>query len=372
MEESYPCPKCDKTFMTQERLDVHSENRIPCDFKCGVCNKACENRNKYDYHMRTRHKKPVPARAPQHDPVIEQAIEQAIVPIDQAGEQPSQYQSIVPIDDFYQLRDYASSVTSQHIHQYQVVNSDPGDNTVKVMEVNAMLTTYTLRAQEIRDMIGEEWMVKVLLCLTHGENDRDKFLEMLLALLKGVHANKETRLHSICMGDVSRRTVNFFSRMAINDKTYWQKCPKDVSIKKIQDHVGTLFSFTMGGATALLKPGLVNATKEPVWMLRTSLGVLTVSLHPLNGNGRRAGMVQKELTPHSLFLYHYRDNADVLDWNDGLDSKEITAIRDAVTDKRNSLIREAQNIKLSRQTCDQFLNESYPICVESMKASRGF
>lgn len=278
----------------------------------------------------------------------------------------SQYEDLVPLDDFQldlQLADHASSIESEEVlREYHVVANSRGD-TVKVQKVNTMLTTYTLRAQELREMIGDRLMASVLMSFTFSPEDRDKFVNLLVSLLPGVHAGEDTRLHSICMGDVSRRTVNFFSRIAVTDKTYWEKCTKDLSIKKLQDHAGVLYAFIMRSVMALLRPAFIVSTKEGVWMLRTSDSVFAICNKPLDNI--------RPINPRQdLFVGRYKHH-EVLEWEKGVDDPNLLEIGDMMDAKRNCLIRAAHDIKISQTTCEQFLNDSYPLCVKTMKALRG-
>jgi hypothetical protein len=49
------CPKCPKYLSTPQRVQSHLAKKVPCDFKCKICDVKLSNTRTYTYHQKTVH-----------------------------------------------------------------------------------------------------------------------------------------------------------------------------------------------------------------------------------------------------------------------------------------------------------------------------
>lgn len=224
------------------------------------------------------------------------------------------------------------------------------------------------------------------------------FPTLLIELLQGVHASNNKQLHSICMGDIARKSVNFYTRHPDNDKTYWQSNTKDMSIRKLQSHARELYKFIIEAVTASLKPAYINGTKEFVWVLKTDSTAYAVSTHPLilqsteiinedededdviammsnfySAHNERMGSTIVDESPSSpengLIITPLKES-DITDCLAGEYLNERKLLGSIIDNKKAHLLSKLHAFDLDSGRCATFFNESYPICIGSLKLTK--
>lgn len=391
---SSQCPFCEKTLSSKRNLRNHLAKPLPCDFRCRLCSEKCANKGQYYYHQKQKHSQEKNKNENEKEEKEEKgekgenekeekgenekeendnkktalvvvprarstALNTATAPKVVARTAQQETHNVIPIDDF-SLGKYISSVERHHKSEKVLTHAR---GAVQVHELNTTLTTYTLRAEELRELIDDQLLHMVFESLLYRDNEH--FEVLLSKLLEDIHAGKNARLHSICIGDIARKSVNFLSR-APSDKTYWAKYPRDASVKKIQDHACVLFEFIMCVVMALIKPGVFVPTGQPMWFLSTKMHVYGFFSQPITGTATEA---QAKGNAKKLSMYELKE-ADVSE-EIANNHPEILA-REDMDRFSQIVIDHVHTIKLEREVCEKFLVDSYPICMNTMKSARGF
>lgn len=308
---------------------------------------------------------------------------------------PDQLQ-IVPLEDFdaralEKMRIYGGTNVGQTRVKGHQINREDGTEKVGVVEVDAIITKYEIRAQELKEMIGEQLLINVLKSFGFDTFDyifQDQITELLLELLRGIHASEDKRLHSICIGDMARGSVNFFSRPPPEDKAYWQSNSRDMAIRRLQAHVRNLYRFVVEAALATLTGVIIKETGEFSWALQTDSHVYSVNhftpeagfeftnedfmnIYPTNdfwpdedNNEGEAEDTQKLLTVIEM------KPGTVLRCPKEERTEDKRLLNEAIEKKRLQILAKVDDITINTESCKDFLTESYPICVGTMNATR--
>jgi hypothetical protein len=349
------------------------------------------------------------------------------------------------------MRKYASNVQQTRV-QRNLINGEAGVGT-DVAEVDTIITTYHIRANDLREMIPDDLLISVIksfqidtstrrifpiaktaplvsgqLALTARQMDiqrrmqpelkphrrspqvvcdnvseaTNQISDLLFSILNGVHGSENKRLHSICIGDMARKNVNFYSRTPLGDKTYWQTNSKELSIRKLQSHVKELYRFIIEAVVGTLKPCFLNTTKDFIWALKTNSEVFAISAEPLIGVHNNVEepdiLIQAmnnlfkrqtaeafrtsdhettdqstrtrepgEGTRVSVTMLRPEDVTDCLD-DDYLEERKD--LSDLIQVKKNQLHFKLNQIELDPRKCLEFLDETYPICVGTLRSTR--
>jgi hypothetical protein len=445
------------SFTESYLLTNHEEKKIPCDFKCRMIDCVFIGRDRHDYY---RHNKRMHPKKPQKE---ERPMTRAQIHND--GQDNADFEShelvlydnesndkrvhrrglnnplgLVPLEDFNSetlresMRKHSNNI--QH-HTLGMLHGWSGLGNMGVAEVS--ITTYEIRAEELRKMIQDDVLLCVLKSFEFDTSDvsrvraapkrledrisqltrqmrpyafvadqsvpmylEDSFTDMLLELLSGVHASENEKLHSICMGDISRKTVNFFSRSPLNDKTYWQANTRETSIKKIQTHVRELYKFVIEAVTASLKAACIVSTDEFVWFLDANGLTYILSDGPLRYSPIQTEKNNDAQCFHAQMNNFYaahmertvnRDRSVRFDEDSErnertvvtltvVDRKEIREceeeefpderrnLANLVETKKAQLLAKLSRFELDSRTCVKFFNESYATCVNTLKTSK--
>jgi hypothetical protein len=168
---SYECPKCSKKLSSKQRLVSHLEKNLPCDLQCRICEFKGDNRHKFYRHMKKEH------------PVTKERKEIIDAPP----------LKITPMEDFKIVID--TSIGEVTIRPR---NSDEKERLFRLLRLSPGALIQALK---------------------HLDGDYNDYLQHTLgALLSMVHVQPDNpELHSICLTDISRRSVSFYTRTQAND-----------------------------------------------------------------------------------------------------------------------------------------------------------
>lgn len=388
------CDRCGRVLSSAAKLKSHQEKSLPCDLKCRTCEKAFSDRHQYYHHQVSTHPDTRRRRHGNNTSLREiadtAASQNAIVPAaDSVNRANTVYlptsapvSHLIPIDDFKILSDYATSV-----EQASVMRSTD-DNSFKV----AVVTEYTFRAQELREMIGDELLALVFRTFDFipGISNPSRLIELLKTLLMRVHAGKNDRLHAICIGDVSRLTVNVFSRDTPLAKGYWQLNSKKLATRRIQQHAKTVYEFIARASAASLTQVFVKQSGKVGLSLRAGDNrVLVIT----DDSGGISANKKERLNRHQISQLHRQHNlpdvpenhvviselhdTDVIQFDTAKNklspnmlqdaNDKFKALREAVNGKRDAMINFVNELDITPEDCDEFLHNSYHTCLKTYR-----
>ncbi len=216
---SKQCHKCRRVFARSSVVTKHLQKSIPCDLKCKICNVKLISKNLYTQHVAehddsaklpSKQKVKYPWRAMMQNLTILDT--QIIVPI--------------PIQDF-QLK--IDDVNPEHILRMKCAKEALSKDTFNV--ISSLL--------DLKDIN----MVA-----------RDLFYDVL-------HSN-DSKLHNICLSDVSRGTVRMLYRIPQTDKVYWAALKKDTAMRAINEYLKSIFIFVLESGFSSLEFATCHRNSE--------------------------------------------------------------------------------------------------------------
>ena len=218
--KKHQCMKCSKILCSKRSLNNHKKRRVPCDYQCRLCIFIGRDRHHYYRHMKKMHPSNKPKKNESTQLVPKKSIE------------------ITPIEDFRRF----------------VIE----DKDMKIsIKVEAKTLKGKLRLEKMLEQMAPGGIMQVLRQL---DSDNDQFLDnTLTGMLSMVHSQPEVpQLHSICLSDIARRSVSFYSRGSGGDKgdddsdCKWVVHPQESSIHILTQHARDLFSCLMTAGLAAL------------------------------------------------------------------------------------------------------------------------
>lgn len=218
--KKFVCPKCTRSVASEFSLQRHLKKNLPCDFQCRLCEFKGKNRHQYYRHMKRNHP----------DEVIKRKKQKIEPKVDKRQKQ-SEEEEIVDVVHITPLEDFRWEFTN---------------------EIDGFDVTVTIRA---KTMEARERLQKMLARITpHSVMDALRFLDqdssesnMERAVTEALHRvhtmPNYPEMHSICLSDISRRSVQFYSRPdPTTDHCQWITHPRESSLDLLVQHARNLFS----------------------------------------------------------------------------------------------------------------------------------
>ena len=209
---SVQCPKCSKVLTRKQSLKGHLHKKLPCDFKCRNTDCDFQGKNRFAYyrHMNnTDHSGTSTSEQQTISPKVVIAI---------PGEDDSANNNAIPGGDDSANNNNAMPGGDDNNEDFQItpfedfqimVNNDEFD-----ININIRAKTQQARAK-LRHLIKAKTPEDLMEALEMLDDDHSEYLSQRLAHLLRVHINpKIPQLHNICMSDVARRSVSFYTRMS--------------------------------------------------------------------------------------------------------------------------------------------------------------
>ena len=299
---SVKCPKCPKSLSSERNLRNHLIKKIPCDYVCRKCGVPCNYRQKYYRHLAKEH------------PALNPKTENAVIPF-----------NITPIDDF--------KVT---------IDTNIGEVTIRPRNTAEKERLFSL----LRTSPGS-----LMQALTHLDDDYSEYLQNTLgALLSMVHIQpSHPELHSICLTDINRRSVSFYSRTDVNgNDCRWIVHPQESSMQVLTQHARDLFSCLLHtGIAALVIQVWIN--DEIVFTMKVKSKTLLIRYERAYDRIHVRTGIYKNLTacPASR----------------GEEAAELLRI---IEERKEQLLDEIKQAIPIREDINAFLDRGRPICYQSL------
>lgn len=376
---SFKCPKCPKMLSSERRVLSHMNKKIPCDFKCRICNESLSNGRTYSYHQKTQHpiviqqeeqpivlhtnnqqQQLVSATQPHTDTIVTQKMitpddkPLSLQEIDEMRQKMDKMDYYIPMEDFNwnYLKSIADKVeiTETYYNTVSKKNGDQGSEVEKIQGIERR-TKLIFRAENAKQCLPTVILSDILDCLDPGKVD---LTEMTFKLLHDVHAQRtEPRLLTIRGNDINRKSVSIYSRPPPTDDCYWMVNSNSVALKKTRDHCESLFNFALVSAIESMVPSLTVSQGKNVtlWL---------VCPYKREENGIT---YQKAVT-----LKRDRDDNNALEWRE-LKSKDLISgftseneeynhflglIKGVIEENKNYILERLTNIELDDKRLNDF------------------
>lgn len=248
---NFVCKFCPKSYKTEKALKLHIQKAVPCNLVCRICNFNAGNRNKYDYHVRTRHTKAEDVtpgnNTKEEDVTLENnTAEKDVTPVTSElavmpkatyipgrarvrlpGDPPREEKPLIPLDDFNleMLRELM-----------QLANRENMDITIVHLHPrNKEQVTKAMQCFQYSDY------AQSLHCLDQPVN------EVASKVLSNFHSDpKRPQLHTIRMTDYSRKIVQVYSRPDPEQEIItWLPFAKQPTLDRLSHHASTLTTFAI-------------------------------------------------------------------------------------------------------------------------------
>ena len=311
---SYQCPNCPKKLSSKQRLQTHLDKRIPCDFKCRHCDFKCDNRHKFYRHIKKEH----------NDTGVEVVEAMPFV--------------ITPIEDYKIIEG--------------VFDTDMGEVTVTIrprtLQEEVIMKK---RLLQLSGLLRESSGGALIQVMKHLDDSRTEYIPYSLgALLSMVHIRPETpQFHSICLTDINRRSVSFYSRThPVNDMSCkWIVYPQETSLQMLTHHAHDLFSYLLHTGIAALEIKVLH--NDIVFIMKAKNTTLLIRYDRAYNDIVVKTGIYKDLTecPASR-------------------SVEAANLLNIIEERKEQLLEEIKQVMPSRKDIAAFLDRGRPICYPSL------
>lgn len=311
---AFVCPKCDRPLSSKQKLDYHMhKKKLPCDYQCRLCDFKGENRFQYYRHMKKEHTEPVElvvAERQHHAQTID----------------------ITPIEDF---------------RNFVIEDKD--------MKISLSICAKTLEGQRrLKTMLPRLATGGVVQVLRQLDSDRDQFLDnTLTGILSLVHSQPHVpQLHSVCLSDIARRSVSFYSRNDEED-CQWVVHPQESSMHLLTQHARDLFS-------CLLEAGLAALIIQ-VW--KGEDVILTMN------TGERTLVIRYDEEHDVISVRTERYDPKHFTECPETRSEEAAALLRIIEQRKDEVLHAVKRAIPKREQIKFFLDHGRPICYPTLQAS---
>lgn len=264
-QESFICEWCRRVFNRNSNLKRHLNNsKIPCNLKCRQCGLQLASKLAYKDHAEfckgEPPKKIARKKRTQHPESEEMTIVKR-VPYesnsDVIKETIDTDKSPIPFEDF----------DVEFIQDVRIVGYERDGEPVTFLNDGSdgspaevgKLDNYNVKIQVYRGVRAKKTVTPGFMYRAMESLDREIPKEKLQYIATNmIHdvlcQDKDPRLHSVCMSDISRGTVRALKRVPNNvEKTYWATHPKVAGLDAVNDLARKLFSFFLEAGTQSVK-----------------------------------------------------------------------------------------------------------------------
>lgn len=253
---SFPCKKCPKKLSSKQSLKHHMKKSVPCDFQCRQCDFKANTRDGFNWHCKSMHtnkvkiKHPVesvePVKAPQENVILDEEVS-AIEPVEKRfprmrvrlpGMPERPQTNLIPMEDFDPqcMRELAALANKEN---------------VEIVLERIRMTIRPLRrkrAEEAVKSFQTSDYAHSLQCLQQDVN------KTAAGILSKFHGDPERpHLHTIHMGDLSRKTVNIYSRPSEEAPTQWLSFAKEPALTTLSEHASVMLQYALEMAANMLQ-----------------------------------------------------------------------------------------------------------------------
>lgn len=219
---SFECKKCLQTLSSQRALDGHDRRKVPCDRVCPKCNFKAKDRHQYYRHQQAHLRGKIESDSDEADEADEDEVEEITPTYIKLPQKEDD--RLVPIQD-YSLVSVVSELS-------KVANAEDVD-IVLIHPRKRNLAERAAQSFQTCDYAHS------LTCFNRDIN------EVAAEVLNSLHGDPQRpELHSIRMGDHSRKIVKIYTRPTIDVDASWMPYGRVASLNALTEHAKNILSFT--------------------------------------------------------------------------------------------------------------------------------
>lgn len=247
---SFECKKCLQILSSQRALDGHERRKVPCDKVCPGCGYKAKDRHQYYRHQQAHLLGKI--EKPAQDPVDLKEAGNEIQDISPTYIRlPKKDDRLVPIQDY--------SLVSMVSELSKVANAEDVD-IVLIHPRKRNLAERAAQSFQTSDYAHS------LTCFNRDIN------VVAAEVLDGLHGDPQRpELHSIRMGDHSRKIVKIYTRPAIEVDASWMPYGRVASLSALTEHAKNVLSFTFRKGVLALEYRFCVAEKCVCYCLHDDL-----------------------------------------------------------------------------------------------------
>ena len=232
------------------------------------------------------------------------------------------------------------------------------DYQLFIIDTKEAEITIRPKTLEMRNFLMQATPGSIMQVLRQLDSDMDEYLpNTITGILSEVHTRPDVpELHSICMSDIARRSVSFYSRLnEDSDECQWVVHPQESSIQVLTQHARDLFS-------CLLEIGLAGLVIQ-VW--KDEEIVLTMT------KGERILMVQYEDDFDQIRVRTNKFDPKYLTACPESRSSEAAVLLKIIEDRKTHVLKMVKHrVMPKRKQIDFFLNQGRPVCYPTFNGNR--
>lgn len=366
------CPKCLQTFSRISVVSKHLKKKIPCDYRCLICETSTGSATAYKKHILIcKEKQLEQKRQGKEDEILE------LIPITQKADDgieneeriqmipiideerylvsvPNNDQLPVPLQDFdlSWLKNVGLTMADIELEYYQrkkikhtgnIANSGMYLNRDTHVQEQLVIRLKKDRLMDARQPITKDMIYGVMCCLV-PDIEPDHLRRLATDMLYDALRNDDPRKHNICLSDVNRGTVKMYTRMGDTNECKWVTHPKPIATKLLNEHARNLFAFLLETGTN----GLVSAiwNKNPCLVLNNEYE-WTVILY-----ADRTGLLKAQKAKTTAVEYVNEDRS---------------ALMIQVKTRKDDVIQQLHNLMINDKDLTNCLQECRRFAFETMR-----
>ena len=231
---SFQCPKCSQMLSSKERLETHLVKKLPCDFQCRLCVYKASNKTEYYSHFKNLHTPKKDASVLEELPVVKRPR----VRLPGMPEIASSGKPLIPMQDFDPqcLKDLAALANKEE---------------VEIVLERIRMTIRPLKQKRAEEAVKSFQTADYASSLRCLDQDVNTVAANILNRFHGDPGRPE--LHTIRMGDLSRKTVNMYSRSSDEDQSAWLSFAKEPALTTLSEHASAVLTYALELAANMLQ-----------------------------------------------------------------------------------------------------------------------
>ncbi len=377
---SFICDLCQTILSTKQHLEDHKYKRkIPCNLQCKICKEVCVSTKDYKVHILTHTQQNSQSQElaivsePKNAKKVDNNNERRLIVKDEHFTLP------IPVQDFnaYVLKQYnlehmeglinniKIKGVERSINEHKDENTDTdlkeaahvnADGDIEIDRTTTMLTVIKvekhekiiLRTMDARKALTNDMMARTMLGL-NPEQGINQLNLIATSMIYDVLHHGDTRLHNICLSDMSRGTVRVFSRKPITDQCCWIAHSKDIAPTVIKEYARDLFGFMLEAGMHSLVSAIYKPEKKSCLALNDSTNYSVILMQDsFNSKKLKAVHIPSEHLVYSP-------------------TKDVEHIMQLVQTRKDEVILQLEDLIIQNSDLQKCLGEGRKFCYVTMQ-----
>jgi DNA-directed RNA polymerase subunit RPC12/RpoP len=311
---SYQCLRCYKNLSSLKRLQTHQEKQVPCDFQCKRCDFKGTNSAEYKTHQNVHLKK------------ISNRKTRIKLPEKRGVKTP-----LIPYEDFNQCLVFLADLANK-----------------KDVEIELTIKPSKRQTEALKTFQASDY-ANSLQCINQDINF------VATNFLTNFHCDpNRPQLHTFKIGDLTRKTVNIYSRPKEEEEAKWILLPKEPAINTITAHTSKILTYALELAANMLQYKWCVQEETVCFSLHDPILNKTAIIIDQN-TFDDTGFVTGPPILRSLF---YNSKLTDIEPDDHLKTEQVRALGALINEKIDEVISQLENLVLADTDIVSFLHRT--------------